>query len=164
MTKRFPRREFFAYAIAAAGLTAWEVMVKMEPENCSATWWVFRFYSQIKFSCQYFGLKFAGMLQNTKMHLFGKFGGSGGCRLSDKWLEPQNGPEIWVFYPLCTPKKGSGKFFYHHCKGKAFRKHLLFESWLSNIKRNWKLTLSWISQIIHVNEASYNNTKWVRLL
>jgi len=60
------------------------------------------------------------MWQNTKIHLFGTFGGGGGYRLADKWLEPQNGPEIRGFYPLGTTKKADLNFFDRHCKCKAF--------------------------------------------
>ena len=45
-------------------------------------------------------MEIGGMLKKNEMHLFGKFGEVGGHRLADKWLEPQNSPEIRGFSSL----------------------------------------------------------------
>jgi len=104
----------------AASLKGWEVMAQNRAWKLLGHLVDSLIFSQIKFSCSNFGLKFGGKLYNTEIHLLCKFGGVGGYPLADKWLEPQNSPAIRVFCPLGTPKKWSVNFFYHHCKGKVF--------------------------------------------
>jgi len=65
-------------------------------------------------------MKFGGMVSNTEIHFFSKFGGVGGYRLAEKYLEPQNTSEIRSFWPLGPATNINVYFFDHHCKGKVF--------------------------------------------
>jgi len=57
-------------------------------------------FSITKFSCQYFSLKFGGMLQNTQMHLFVVLVVAGW--LEEKLFELQNTPKF-VFFAFLDP-------------------------------------------------------------
>jgi len=71
--------------------------------------------------CSFFALKFGGILQNTEIHLFRTLPAVGGFRQAEKWLEPENSPEIRGFCSLVNPKKRSVNLFDHHCKGRVFK-------------------------------------------
>jgi len=100
----------------------------------------------MKFSCQHYGLKFGGMLEDTYTHLFCNLGGVRGCWLAEEWLAARKN-EILGFCPVGPHQKKVQFFDHHHCKGKVLTDIFNVESFVSTCLV-WGLWLfEWTQQV-----------------
>ena len=108
----------------AASLRGWEVIAKNRPWKLFGHLVDILLFSQIKYSCQNFGLKFGGMFQ---IHLSASLVGLAGSDWQKShWTSKY--PEFRGFCPLGPLHKVSVNLIDHHCKGKVFTNIFYVES------------------------------------